>query len=75
METTKGNILLFKDPRNDGWIQGWGVFRIDPWDLAGLYASREEAFDALERLSDPGYRVAYGSHRRGTDDFITDDAD
>lgn len=56
---------------NPGWVKGWGVIRSAPWHFAGLFLSKEEA-DALRNKLGADYRVANGSHRIGSDDFLSD---
>lgn len=60
---------LPKDPENDGWVLGWGVVQNDPWRFVDIYASKEAA-EAEAATRGSGYRVDYGSHRLGTDDFM-----
>lgn len=60
---------LPKDPDNAGSVLGWGVVQMSPWRFVDIYASKEAAeAEAASRGS--GYRVEYGSHRPGTDDFM-----
>ena len=47
---------------------GWGVLRLKPWDLAGVFVSSAEA-EALARRMGVGYVVKYGDHRPGSEDF------
>ena len=56
------------DPDNKGWVLGWAVYRLKPWALAGFYRIEEDAYDAV--IGKKGFKVAYGSHRLGSDDFI-----
>jgi len=58
-----------KDPDNEGSVLGWGVFRMAPWHLARLFDSEDAARSYCLSLGGD-YRVAYGSHRLGTDDFV-----
>lgn len=60
---------LKKDPDNAGWVQGWGVYRMAPWDLKGVHETKEEARLQAESAG-KDYVVAFGSHRVGTDDFV-----
>ncbi|QHD48492.1 hypothetical protein [Vreelandella aquamarina] len=53
------------DPDNKGWVLGWAVLTTSPWHLAGVYASKQKA----EATCPEGYKVEYGSHRLGSDDF------
>jgi hypothetical protein len=47
---------------------GWGVLRLKPWHLAGVYASSLDA-EKMARTMGVGYVVKYGDHRTGTQDF------
>lgn len=48
--------------------QGWGVLRMKPWHLAGVFTSSAEA-EALARTLGPDYSVRYGDHVAGSPDF------
>lgn len=61
---------LKPDNDNDGWVKGWGVVRNAPWHLAGVYATKDVAEAKAGMLGD-GYEARYGSHRLGSDDFIS----
>ncbi|WP_082061038.1 hypothetical protein [Pseudomonas sp. MRSN 12121] len=57
------------DPDNEGWVLGWGVVQTSPWHFVDIYASKDAAeTEAASR--GPEYRVDYGSHRLGSDDFV-----
>lgn len=58
-----------KDAINPGSVKGWGVVRMEPWHFAGLYLTEEAANAIQEKLGDD-YKVADGSHRLGSDDFV-----
>ncbi|AXA27627.1 hypothetical protein C1S65_16490 [Pseudomonas putida] len=60
---------LKKDPDNSGSVLGWGVYRMAPWDLKGVFETKEDARLQAESAGE-GYVVAFGSHRVGTDDFV-----
>ncbi|MBD1555207.1 hypothetical protein [Pseudomonas typographi] len=60
------------DPDMQGWVQGWAVVQNAPWRFINIHASKEAAGAEASQLG-PGYRVSYGSHRLGTDDFIGSD--
>ena len=60
---------LKEDPDNAGWVLGWGVYRMSPWDLQGIYQTKEEA-QAQAKSSGEGYVANYGSHRVGSTDFV-----
>ena len=62
---------LKADPDNQGWVLGWAVVRCKPWNLVGVYATEDDAKSKCSELSE-GYEVRYGSHRLGSDDFISD---
>lgn len=61
---------LKEDPENEGWVLGWGVFRPAPWHLVGVYATKDIADNKATILGDR-YSVQYGSHRLGSNDFIS----
>ncbi|WP_312284510.1 hypothetical protein [Yokenella regensburgei] len=61
---------LKPDIDNDGWVKGWGVVRNAPWHLVGVYATKEVAETKAEMLGED-YESRYGSHRLGSDDFIS----
>jgi hypothetical protein len=63
---------FLNDPVNIGWLKGFGVFRMEPWHFAGLFHTRQEAEQTRDEFG-PGYEVAYGSHRRDSDDFVVDE--
>jgi hypothetical protein len=48
--------------------QGWGVVRLTPWHLAGVFASSIDAETLASQLGD-GYVVKYGDHDFGSPDF------
>ena len=60
------------DPDNKGWVLGWAVLTESPaaWHLIDVYASKHIAEAAASHLS-AGYVVRYGSHRLGSDDFVS----
>ncbi len=64
---------LLPDARNPGWVRGWGVYRKEPWHLYGVYASEAEATAAQIKVGSK-YKKAFGSHKIGTDDFLTGSA-
>jgi hypothetical protein len=59
-----------RDPRNPGWTLGWGVYRTEPWHLAGLFPDEESARLKAQELGS-AYSVGYGSNRDESDDFVT----
>lgn len=61
---------LKPDSDNEGWVKGWGVVRSSPWHLAGVYAT-EEVAEAKAKALGEGYEPRYGSHRLGSDDFVS----
>ncbi|MFJ3073607.1 MULTISPECIES: hypothetical protein [Pseudomonas] len=59
------------DPDNEGWVLGWGVLRDrHPWHFVDVYADRNTAKVEAERRGE-GYVVEYGSHRLGSDEFVS----
>jgi hypothetical protein len=55
--------------------EGWGVVRIRPWHLAGIFTSSADA-ENLAQLLGPGYSVKYGEHAAGSPEFnFTTNAD
>lgn len=48
--------------------RGWGVLRLKPWHLAGVFVSSAEAEDLAGALG-PDYAVKYGDHTPGSGDF------
>jgi len=61
---------LKPDLDNNGWVKGWGVVRNSPWHLAGVYGSKDVAETKAHMLGE-SYEARYGSHRLGSDDFIS----
>lgn len=57
------------DPDNSGRTLGWGVYKAGPWVFKGLYGSEAEA-KAAAKIAGAEYKVAYGSNRDGTEDFM-----
>lgn len=51
-------------------LKAGGVIRNAPWHLAGVYATKDVAETKAGMLGD-GYEARYGSHRLGSDDFIS----
>lgn len=62
------------DPRNPGWVRGWGVYCSEPWHLYGVYASSAKAAAVQLELGSL-YKTAFGSHRSGSDDFVMASSD
>ena len=48
--------------------RGWGVLRLDPWHLAGVFVSSVEA-EALAQALGPKYTVKFGEQTPGGADF------
>jgi hypothetical protein len=65
----KGSFSL--DDSNLGWIKGWAVIRNNPWDLAGVYLTKELA-DAELEVRGAEYVVRYGSRQLGSNNFTID---
>ncbi|WP_110875927.1 hypothetical protein [Franconibacter helveticus] len=61
---------LKSDPDNKGWVMGWGVVRSEPWHLVGVYATKDVAETKAGTLGED-YKARYGSHRLGSDDFVS----
>lgn len=59
------------DELNPGWVKGWAVVRNAPWDLAGLFLTKEQA-DAETGRRGREYVVGFGSRKLGSNDFIFD---
>lgn len=59
------------DELNPGWVKGWGVVRMAPWDFAGLFLTRKLADNELAARG-ADYVVGYGSRRLGSNDFVFD---
>jgi hypothetical protein len=47
---------------------GWGVVRLGPWHLAGMFALSADA-EKLAHALGPAYAVSYGDHIEGTTEF------
>ena len=58
--------------QGDALKQGWGVVRLKPWHLAGVFVSSLEAENLARQLGD-GYIVKYGEHVFGSPDFTFSD--
>lgn len=61
---------LKRDPDNAGWVLGWGVVRSSPHHLVGVYDTKGAAEIKAAELGSE-YQVKYGSHRLGSDDFVS----
>jgi len=48
--------------------EGWGVLRIDPWHLAGIFDSSLDAENLAESLG-AEYTVRYGDQKAGPGEF------
>jgi hypothetical protein len=60
---------LQDDPDNEGWVVGWAVYRLEPWDLYGVCTSKKLAQVMLEEAG-ADYIMDFGSHQSGTEDFV-----
>jgi len=49
--------------------RGWGVLRLKPWHLAGVFTSSADA-EALAQNLGPSYEVRYGEHDANASNFI-----
>ena len=47
---------------------GWGVLRMSPWHLAGVFTSSVDAEDLAKKLG-PAYVIKFGDHVFGSPDF------
>ncbi len=61
---------LKKDPDNEGWVLGWAVRRLSPWELVGIYKSEDMAVKKAMMMG-PGFKAKFGSYRLGSDDFVS----
>lgn len=52
----------------DNLKAGWGVIRMTPWHLTGIFTSSVDAEILAQRLG-RGYAVKYGDHVVGSPDF------
>jgi hypothetical protein len=48
--------------------QGWGVLRLKPWHLAGVFTSSADAENLAQSLG-PDYTVKYGEQSVGSSEF------
>jgi hypothetical protein len=48
--------------------RGWGVLRLKPWHLAGVFASSVDAENLAQSLG-PAYTVKYGEQDIGSSTF------
>jgi hypothetical protein len=53
--------------------QGWGVLRLRPWHLAGVFTSSVDAEKLAQSLG-PDYTIKYGERSAGSPDFNFADA-
>jgi hypothetical protein len=53
------------------WITGWGVVRIAPWHLAGIFHSQAEALEHQKTLG-KDYVVHFGTGFAHSSDFFWD---
>lgn len=53
--------------------RGWGVLRLLPWHLAGVFASSVEAENLVRSLG-PAYTIKYGEHVPGSSEFVFADS-
>ncbi|MCB9973554.1 MAG: trypsin-like peptidase domain-containing protein [Rhodospirillales bacterium] len=63
------DFLSIVDTDNEGWLHVWAVLRQNPWELAGIFAVREQAEAYRDELGGD-YEAIFGSNRFGTDDFV-----
>lgn len=48
--------------------RGWGVVRLNPWRLAGVFVTSSEAEALAEKLG-ATYTIKFGEHAPGSSDF------
>ena len=48
--------------------EGWGVLRLNPWHLAGVFTSSIDAENLAQSLG-PSYLVKFGDHVLGSPEF------
>lgn len=48
--------------------RGWGVLRLRPWHLAGVFTSSAEA-ESLAQTLGSTYTIKYGDHAPGSSEF------
>ncbi len=53
--------------------RGWGVLRLRPWHLAGIFTSSAEAENLAQSLG-ADYTIKYGDHAPGSSEFSFTDA-
>jgi hypothetical protein len=53
--------------------RGWGVMRLRPWHLAGVFASSIDA-EALAETLGAAYTIKYGEHTPGSGEFAFADS-
>lgn len=70
MEIPRVSNGLLSDPKNIGWVNGLGVYRRAPWPLFAVCLTQEKAARFLEYAGSE-YSVSFGSHKLGSDDFIS----
>jgi len=54
--------------QGDALKKGWGVVRLKPWHLAGIFVSSADAENLAQQLGE-AYVVKYGDHAFGSPDF------
>jgi hypothetical protein len=52
----------------DNLRAGWGVIRLQPFHLAGVFSASADAENLAKQLG-PAYVVRYGDHVAGSPDF------
>jgi hypothetical protein len=57
----------------DTKVSGWGVIRIKPWHLAGVFPTQAEAVKRMDQLGSD-YIVRFGDGFRRSGDFFWDSA-
>jgi hypothetical protein len=60
--------------QGDALKKGWGVVRLKPWHLAGIFVSSADAENLAQQMGE-GYVVKYGDHAFGSPDFKFSDTE
>lgn len=63
-------VLMANETDRQKLKSGWGVLRLSPWHLAGVYETSGEAETKATALG-AGYVIRYGDTVGGTDQFVS----
>ena len=58
----------------DTRVSGWGVIRVHPWQLAGVFPTQAKAVERMDKLT-PGFVVRFGEGSLRTGEFYWDRTD